>query len=115
VRLRSDIWVAAYLRRCGAEGANAVLRRRGAAEAGAIFVKIDRLDGRAAVYSPAPQSVAMSTERGVERTFVRAHKPEWIGSHEAEERLDREIAFDPDLWIIEVEDRDGRVWLDLAG
>lgn len=114
MRLRSDIWVAAYLRRCGAEGANAVLRRRGAAEAGAIFVKIDRLDGSATLYGPAPQSAAMAPERGVERTFARAHKPEWIGSGEADERLDREIAFDPDLWIVEVESRDGEAWLDLA-
>jgi hypothetical protein len=64
-RLRADIWVAAYLRRCAVEGAVATLRRRGAAEAGAIFVKIDRLDGRAALYAPAPQSEV--AERGVER------------------------------------------------
>ncbi len=114
MRLRSDIWVAAYLRRCGVEGANAVLRRRGAAEAGAIFVKIDKLDGSAALYGPASQSAAMAPGQGVERMFARAHKAEWIGSREADERLDREIAFDPDLWIVEVEDREGRVWFDLA-
>ena len=49
MRLRSDIWVSAYLRRCAAQGVVAVLRRRGAAEAGAIFVKLDRLDGTAAL------------------------------------------------------------------
>ncbi len=114
MRLRSDIWVAAYLRRCGVEGANAVLRRRGAAEAGAIFIKIDRLDGAAALYGPAPHSAAMAPGRGVERMFARAHKPEWISSLEADQRLDREIAFDPDLWIVEVEDREGRIWFDLA-
>ena len=112
MRLRSDIWVAAYLRRCGVEGASAVLRRRGAAEAGAIFIKVDRLDGSAALYGPAPQSAPMAP--GVERAFARAHKPEWIGSREADDRLEREIAFDPDLWIVEVESRDGRAWIDLA-
>jgi hypothetical protein len=114
VHLRSDIWVAAYLRRCGTEGASAVLRRRGAAEAGAIFVKVDRLDGRAALYGPAPQSAAGATGRGVERIFTRAHAPEWINSDDADKRLAREIAFDPDLWIVEVENREGRAWLDLA-
>ena len=114
VRLRSDIWVAAYLRRCGAEGASAVLRRRGAAEAGAIFVKIDLRDGRAALYGPAPQTAAAGAERGVERIFARAHRAEWIDSMDADKRLEREIAFDPDLWIIEVENTEGRSWLDLA-
>ncbi len=113
MRLRSDLWVAAYLRRCGAEGQSAVLRRRGAAEAGAIFVKVDGLDGRSALYAPAPQSM-LEPELGVERMFIRAHEPEWIESGEADRRLAREVAFDPDLWVVEVEDRDGRVWLDLA-
>jgi hypothetical protein len=111
VRLRADIWVSAYLRRCEVEGAVATLRRRGAAEAGAIFVKVDRLDGRAALFAPAPQSEL--AERGVERLWSRAHKDEWIDAGDVEKRLAREIDFDPDLWIVEVEDRQGRHWLDL--
>jgi hypothetical protein len=114
LRLRSDIWVAAYLRRCGVEGASAVLRRRGAAEAGAIFVKVDHLDGRATLYGPAPQSAAVEPPPGVERMFVRAHSGEWIDSGEAEGRLAREIAFDPDVWIVEVENGPAGAWLDLA-
>jgi hypothetical protein len=112
LRLRADIWVAAYIRRCEIEGAFAVLRRRGAAEAGAIFIKIDRLDGRAALYGPAPQSEL--AERGVERLWRRAHREEWIEPAEVEKRLRREIEFDPDLWIVEVEDRNGAPRLDLA-
>ena len=112
MRLRSDIWVAAYIRRCEIEGAAAVLRRRGAAEAGAIFVKLDRLDGQAALFAPAPQSEVAG--RGVERLWARAHKTEWIEPSDVETRLKREIAFDPDLWLIEVGDRAGRHWLDLA-
>lgn len=111
-RLRADIWVAAYLRRCAVEGAIATLRRRGAAEAGAIFVKVDRLDGRAALYGPAPQSEL--AERGVERLWARVHPAEWVDPEIIEKRLQREIAFDADLWIVEVEDRNGRCWLDLA-
>jgi len=114
LRLRSDIWVAAYLRRCGVEGASAVLRRRGAAEAGAIFVKVDHRDGRATLYGPAPQSVAVDLKPGVERIFTQAHGGESISSGDAEERLKREIAFDPDLWIVEVENGPPGAWLDLA-
>jgi hypothetical protein len=114
MRLRSDMWVAAYLRRCDAEGISAVLRRRGGLEAGAIFVKIDRLDGRTAVYGPAPQSLGVDLERGVERVFMRMHDPEWIEDQGAEKRLERELSFDPDIWIVEIEDREGRPRLDLT-
>ena len=57
-RLTSDFWVSAYLRQAAFDGLVAVLRRRGAREAGAIFVKLDRLDGTAALYGPAPQALA---------------------------------------------------------
>jgi len=111
-RLRSDIWAAAYLRRVEIEGASAALRRRGAAEAGAIFVKVDRLDGSAALFEPAPQSQVAA--QGVERLWTRAHRAEWVDAAAVEARIAREIAFDPDLWLIEIEDRAGRCWLDLA-
>nr|WP_210302344.1 DUF1491 family protein [Rhodoblastus sphagnicola] len=109
--MRSDIWVSAYLRRCAVEGAAAYLRRRGAEQAGAIFIKIDRLDGACALYGPAPQSEA---REGYDRLFARAHKADWIESPDAEARLEREQKFDSDLWIVEVEDRQGRHFLDLA-
>jgi hypothetical protein len=92
------------------EGAYAALRRRGAAEAGAIFVKIDRLDGSAALLGPAPQS---EMPVGVDRLFTRLHREEWIAPADIEERVIREIKFDPDLWFVEVEDREGRSFLDL--
>jgi hypothetical protein len=109
-RLRSDFFVAALLRRCATEGVAAVLRRRGAAEAGAIFVKLDLLDGTAALYGPAPQSLI--GDDGGERLFtaVLAARP----GVEIEERMQRELRFDPDLWLVEIEDRAGRPFLDLA-
>jgi hypothetical protein len=113
MRLRSDFWVSAYLRACASRNTPAYLRRRGAAEAGAIFVKIDRLDGTCALYGPAPQTE--TAEQGVERLWTRVHRDEFIDPASAEERLRKEIGFDPDLWIVEVEDREGRAFLDLAG
>ncbi len=111
MRLRADFWVSAYLRRCALEGAVAVLRRRGAAEAGAIFVKVDRLDGAAALFGPAPQSEARD---GVDRVFARLHADPWIDPAEAESKIARQIKFDPDLWIVETEDRQGRCFLDVV-
>lgn len=109
MRLKSDIWTAAYRRRCEIAGAFAVMRRRGAAEAGAILIKIDRLDGTAALFGPAPQ--ALFGEGETERRFVRMHPQDAIESAAAEVRIEKEIRFDPDLWIIEVEDRSGRTFL----
>lgn len=112
MRLRSDIFAAALIRRAEAQGAVAMLRRRGAAEAGALFIKLDRLDGRAAVYGPAPQSEALPD--GVDRLFSKVHPGDFVDPAEAETRLKREIMFDPDLWIVEIEDREGRVFVELA-
>jgi hypothetical protein len=108
MRLKSGIWVAAYLRRCHIEGAFAVVRRRGAEEAGAVFVKLNRLDGTAELFGPAPQTAfeARPSTRAFSRCVVS--KPD----ADIEAFLLREIRFDPDVWIIEVEDRDGRHFLE---
>ena len=109
-RLRSDFWVSAHLRRCAVEGVDAVLRRRGAAEAGAVFVKVDRLDGTASLYGPAPQSLVDDWES--DRLFSAILTD--VAALEVEERLKREARFDPDYWLIELEDRAGRHFLPLA-
>ncbi len=111
MRLKSGIWVAAYIRRCQIEGAQAVLRRRGAEEAGAVFIKVSRLDGTAEVFSPAPQS-AFDEARPSDRAFVRALKQQPATEPDAEAYLARQIKFDSDIWIVEVEDRAGRHFLD---
>lgn len=108
-RLRSDFWVSAYLRRCGVEGVEAALRKRGSAEAGAIYVKVDRLDGTASLYGPAPQ---LFIEDGDERLFAPILQD--VMPLEVEEKMTRELRFDPDLWLVEVDDREGRHFLDLA-
>jgi hypothetical protein len=109
VRLKSSIWVAAYLRRCQTEGIFGAVRRRGA---GAVFVKVATLDGYAMLYAPAPQTV-YEDSRPIERIFA-ATSPQPMPEASVEERLVREIRFDPDAWIVETEDRAGRHFLELA-
>ena len=111
MRVKSGIWVAAYVRRCHIEGAFAVVRRRGAEEAGAIFIKVARLDGAAEVFGPAPQS-AFDEAQPTDRAFVRCLKVQPAPEADIEAYLARQIKFDPDVWIIEVEDRAGRNFLD---
>ena len=109
-RLRSDILVAAIIRRAGSAGAFAALRRRGAAEAGTIFVKIDRLDGSAALFGPAPQSEI--GDDGTHR-FRLLQDHEWVASTDVEARITRELKFDSDLWLVEIEDREGRSFVEV--
>jgi hypothetical protein len=112
MRLKTGIWVAAYLRRCNVEGVFAAVRRHGAEEAGAIFVKINRLDGTGALYGPAPQS-AFDEAQPADRLFVALVGRDTPSAEaDIETRLTKEIRFDTDLWIIEVEDRTGRNFLD---
>jgi hypothetical protein len=112
MRLKSSIWVAAYLRRCQTAGVFGAVRRRGAEEAGAVFVKVALLDGNAMLYVPAPQTV-YDDSRPVERFFMPVSKAP-VAEASVEERLVKEIRFDPDAWIVETEDRVGRHFLDLA-
>jgi hypothetical protein len=111
MRLRSDLFVAAYIRRRNGENDFAVVRQKGAAEAGAIFVKIDELNGHAALYGPAPQSVFEGDS--LERRFQRLSKPN-ATNDDIEQILQREMRFDRDIWIIEVEDKTGQSKLELV-
>ena len=88
------------------------VRRRGAEEAGAVFVKIALMDGTAILFVPAPQT-AYDDSRPVERVFIQS-PPQAVEEQVIEARLAKEIGFDPDVWIVEVEDREGRHFLDLA-
>ncbi|QPF87071.1 DUF1491 family protein [Bradyrhizobium genosp. L] len=112
MRLKTSIWVAAYLRRCQTEGVFGAIRKKGAEEAGAVFVKVALMDGNALLYAPAPQTV-YDDSRPAERLFVLT-APQPLPEPSIEERLTKELRFDPDAWIVETEDRSGRHFLDLA-
>lgn len=109
MRLASEIWVSALIRRAFAAGAGAMVRRRGDATAGAIWVVVDRLDGTVDLHVPQPQS-EIDEGRGDDRRFetVLDRAP----STEASARIDKEVRFDSDLWVVEIEDRDGRCFID---
>ena len=102
-RLTSDIWVSAYLTRLRLLEIPAFVIRKGDATAGSVLVKLNTLDGQAVVFQR--QFDLMSGER------------EWVTLAEGDEAdvdtsLTRQSGFDPDLWVIEVEDKQGRHLLD---
>ena len=105
-RLTSEVWVAAYLTRCRLADIPVFVVARGDHTAGAVLVKLNPLDGSAVAY---------------QRSFDRmSGERQWMVLVEGEEaEVDRSIArqrkMDPDLWVLEVEDRDGRTLLDEPG
>ena len=108
MRIKSEIWVRAYLRRCQSEGVPIVIVRRGDEAAGAIFICVDRLDGTVSLYGPAPAGL---TDNDIERRWVMCFESRAVGAADADRYLARQREFDPDLWIIEIEDRAGRHFL----
>ena len=109
MRVTSSLWVGASVRRAYGEGAVATVVRRGAEEAGAIFVIVDRLNGSADLYGPAPQA-AFEESQPSDRLFQKLIEGESLDAISA--RLEREKRFDSDLWIVAIEDRAGRVFFE---
>ena len=110
MRLTTDFWVSAYLRQSQQAGEFAGLLQKGAMQAGAVFVVVNRLDGTMDLYSPAPQAL-FDQEEG-ERLFC----PLLCRQSEAavKARIEKEMRFDRDLWIIERESRAGTHGLTLV-
>jgi hypothetical protein len=109
MRVTSEVWVRSYLRRCAAVGITGAVARHGDDRAGAIFVKVSRLDGSAQLFVPAPSGFASS---GAGWKFI-AHAGNEVGSEaEIDAYLGRQMQFDTDLWVVEIEDRQGRHLLD---
>jgi hypothetical protein len=105
-RLTADFWVAAYLARLRAAAIPVYITARGDATAGAVAVKLATLDGRAALWRRMFDPMTDS------RTWTcLTEGPE----ADIDAALGRERARDPDLWVIEVEDRQGRHLLDGEG
>jgi hypothetical protein len=109
MRLKSELWVKAYLRRCALQGAVALIERRGDSDAGAIYIKVSRLDGSAGLFGPAPASLGAADN---ERRWQPCLATTIASEAEADSYLARQAAFDPDLWIVVVEDRQGRHFLE---
>ena len=105
-RLTAEFWVRAYLARLAQAAIPAYVTARGDATAGAVIVKCATLDGRAVAKQ---RSLDLMT--GARRWVVLAEGEE----AEVDAVLARERGRDRDLWIVEIEQREGRDLLDQAG
>jgi len=110
MRVTSEFFVSALVRRIFGDGGFAAVSRKGAPEAGAVFVCVDRLDGSYDFYGPAPQSMFSDLPQG--RLFECLF--EATDRETVDGRLRSEARMDPDYWLVDIEARDGRVDLPLA-
>lgn len=99
MRITSDLWVAAVVRRVFGAGGFAAVLKRGATEAGAIFVVTRNRLGEAALYGPAPQA-SYDTGKPQDRRFQLILQDD---AEKIEARIAKEERFDPDLWVVELE------------
>jgi hypothetical protein len=109
MRLKTEIWVKAYLRVRSADSVSAMVVRHGDDDAGAVFIKVATLDGRAMLYGPAPSGFEPT---GADRRWVPHLAKPSTTEAEVDAYLEHQADYDPDLWVIEVEDRAGRHFLD---
>lgn len=89
------------------EGIFGAVVRKGAEEAGAVHVIVNHLDGTCHLFGPAPGE--SHDESGERRWIIEIAPPQTPA--DAAALLERRLRFDPDLWIVEVEDRKGMAGL----
>jgi hypothetical protein len=96
-RLKTELRVQAWLRQCAVAGLMATVARKGDVEAGALFLKINRLAKGCEVY-------AGVTGTDGAAAWLRATGPVPVPEKEADLYLARQSKYDPDLWVLEIED-----------
>ena len=107
---RSDLWVAAFVRRHNDLGHFCVVSRKGDPIAGQIFVEVDHLNGTVTLFTPAP--AAARHDDGADRVFER--RLDRAEPAKVRDRIAREVDFDPDFWVISLEMRSGDLGISLV-
>ena len=104
-RLKSELWVQAQIRLCDLNFIPAAVVRRGDPDAGQILLKLNRLEGGCEVLTP-------FTDLDGNAGWMRAMGTTPVAEQDADEYISRQVGRDPDIWVLEIEDRDGRYTVD---
>ena len=105
IKLTSAFWIAAYLKRLEREVIPAFIVAKGDETAGDIVIKLSTLDGYACYFQ-------RHYKMDGTRYWAKAYSGE---DAEIDEKITSARAFDPDLWVIEIEDKKGQHFLDEIG
>ncbi len=102
-RLRSKIWVQAYLKRLEIQNIAGYVSAHGDDHSGTILIKVIKMDGSAQLY---------------QKTFdLSNNRNEWVKileglDVEVDTLLEKQKVNDPDLWVVEIESASGQNYLD---
>ena len=110
MRVVTELFVSALIRRVFSSGGFAAVERHGAAAAGAVFIRQRFRDGLETLYGPAPQSF-FGTGDDDRRFEIRAERCE---AADCDGIIAREARFDPDLWVVELDLNDLSNLVDIA-
>ena len=103
--LRAELWIKAQVRICDNAMLSAFIRRRGDPDAGAVIIKLDRLDGSSEVFT-------QTRNKDGTRAWTRGAGDGLIPDVDAESYITRQAEFDPDIWVLEIEDPNYRYKFD---
>lgn len=103
-RLPTELWVMAHLRAANVQGVTMTVVHRGDPSRGTVLLKINRLDRSFRVLSQVRQDNRLA--------WLRATGPDPVEEPVADGYIERQLRFDSDLWVIEVEDRLDRPWFE---
>jgi hypothetical protein len=102
-RLTSSFWVQAYIKKLNLLGVPAFVVSHGDDTAGAIIVKVNKLNGDAVLFE---------RSFSLDKNLNQWSKSESGDEKELDELLSRQLSRDRDLWIVEIESREGDPFLD---
>ena len=102
-RLTSSFWVQAYIKKLNLLGVPAFVVSHGDDTAGAIIVKVNKLNGDAILFE---------RSFSLDKNLNQWSKFESGDEKELDELLSRQLSRDRDLWIVEIESREGDPFLD---
>jgi hypothetical protein len=100
-RLPTDLWVRTHLKRMALDAVAAYVVRRGDPRGGLVILKLNQLERGCRVLS-------QSRDLEGRLAWLGAKGGEFLAEAEADAYIARAVARDPDLWVVEIEDREGR-------
>jgi len=103
--LNTGLWVMAQVRICDRAFIPATVVRRGDSDAGTVLLKLNRFADGVTVYTQASST-------GDEPTWSRGTGPQPVSEAEADAYIERQVKYDPDVWVLEIEDRRGQYKID---
>jgi hypothetical protein len=95
--LKSEIWVKAQIRLCDINLISAVVTRRGDSDAGVILLKLNRL-------SAGVEVLCQTRDAEGNHAWIRGTGEELVSENQAESYIAKQMQYDPDIWVLEIED-----------